>query len=104
MSLAPLRSLPAQLAALRPALGAVTARGFATGDPLKDPRTTSAQQRAHETDEATKDSVGVFSPPVRPRHPLRILPPHHHPPQPHRPNPAQPTLHRPWASRLTTQS
>lgn len=64
MSLAPLRSLAPQLPALRQALGATAARSFASGsDPLKDPRTTSAQQKAHETDEATKDSVSpAFEP------------------------------------------
>ena len=36
------------------------ARGFAAGDRLEsDTRTTKPQQRAHDTDEATKDSVGV---------------------------------------------
>lgn len=50
-------------AALRPVC-TTTLRGFASGsDPLKDPRTKSAQQQAHETDEATKDSVSFsFSP------------------------------------------
>lgn len=56
----PLVWLSCLQAAWRPAAAGarpLLSRAFATDEPLKDPRTTSAQQRAHETDEATKDSV-----------------------------------------------
>lgn len=56
-----LRTLPKSglAASLAPA-ALLSARGFATGDPLKeDTRTTKSQQLAHETDEATKDSVST---------------------------------------------
>lgn len=51
-------ALPWLSANLRPVLGVTSVRCFASGDPLKsDNRTTGPQQVAHETDEATKDSI-----------------------------------------------